>query len=163
MSGPCSTAESRDPWESWSHTQNDPREVEGGTLECSTPRGGVLEEEEEARAATRYQPVAYKSEDEPAEDPMVSEPIRPLVIPIVLTGLPTGHHGEYRALLDSVCTRCLITKAVVTEVGIRVKQMASPVWFEQVDGSLLGRGAPDTLITEPVQLEMGAHWRSSGL
>lgn len=46
---------------------------------------------------------------------------------------------------------------VVAELGIRVRQLAIPVRIEQVDGSLL-EGAPATLVTEPVRLEMGAHW-----
>lgn len=35
--------------------------------------------------------------------------------------------------------------------------LTGPIRFEQVDGSLLG-GTPATLITEPLQLEMGWHW-----
>lgn len=49
--------------------------------------------EGEATAATRYQLVAYDNEDESTEHPMVSEPIHPFAIPIVLMSTQTGHWG----------------------------------------------------------------------
>lgn len=40
--GPCSMGNSRDPWESWGHTQEDPREAEGGTSSGRVhPRGNL--------------------------------------------------------------------------------------------------------------------------
>lgn len=95
---------------------------------------------EEATSLTRYQLVAYDSANDSAEDPMVSEPICPFSVPIALTSPQTGHRGTYRALIDSSCTSCLISKDVVAEVGFRVRQLANLIRFEQVDGSLLGRG-----------------------
>ncbi|KAK9395616.1 RTL1: Retrotransposon-like 1 [Crotalus adamanteus] len=84
-------------------------------------------------------PTLEEYEDgDPAEDPMVSEPIAPFAIPITLTSPLTGRSSEYHALIDTGCTCCLISRDVVQTVGIRVTQLASPIRFEQVDGSLLG-------------------------
>lgn len=85
----------------------------------------------------RYQLVAYDSKEEAAEDPMLSEPICLFAIPIVLMGPQTGHCVEYNALINSGCICCLISRSVVMKVGIRVRQLANPVQFKQVDGSLL--------------------------
>lgn len=67
------------------------------------------QEKEEATTATRYQLVEYESEDELVDNPMVSEPIRPFAVPIVLMSPQTGHRGGYRDLIDSCCTHCLIS------------------------------------------------------
>ncbi|KAK9397281.1 hypothetical protein NXF25_020642 [Crotalus adamanteus] len=96
-------------------------------------------------------------EEEPVEDPMVSEPIVPFTIPITLTSPVTGESMPLSALLDTGCTRCLISKGVVQQMRIRVARLKSPIRFEQVDGSLLG-GVPTTLVTEPVRMDIGGHW-----
>ncbi|KAK9395784.1 RTL1: Retrotransposon-like 1 [Crotalus adamanteus] len=82
----------------------------------------------------------YKDGDR-AEDPMVSEPIAPFAIPITLTSPLMGRSSEYHALIDTGCTRCLISREVVQTVGIRVTRLASPIRFEQVDESLWGGGS----------------------
>lgn len=91
----------------------------------------------EGTSTTSYQPAEYDSADDFAEDPMVSQPVCPFAIPSTLTSPQTGHRGEYKALIDSGCTRCLISKDVVANVGIRVRRLTNPIRFEQVDGSLL--------------------------
>ncbi|KAK9406808.1 hypothetical protein NXF25_005582 [Crotalus adamanteus] len=96
-------------------------------------------------------------EEGPVEDPMVSDPIVPFTIPITLTSPVTRESGSFQALLDTGCTRCLISKEVVRQMSIRVTRLKSPIRFEQVDGSLLG-GAPTNWVTEPVRMEIGIHW-----
>lgn len=64
--------------------------------------------------------VSYDSEDDGAEDPMVSNPIQPFVIPVTIRRPHTGNGAHYRALIDSGCTWCLINKKVVSELGIRI-------------------------------------------
>ncbi|KAK9412177.1 hypothetical protein NXF25_003352 [Crotalus adamanteus] len=103
-------------------------------------------------------PVLQEYEEEgPVEDPMVSEPIVPFTIPVTLTSPVTSESMPFQALLDTGCTRCLISKGVVQQMRIRVTRLKSPIRFEQVDGSLLG-GAPTTLVTEPVRMDVGGHW-----
>lgn len=97
--------------------------------------------------ATKYQLVAYDNEDNGPEDPMVSEPIHPFIIPVTITGPQSGRPGEYGALIDSGCTRCLISQVVAAELGIQVREMPKPMKFKQVDGSLLP--PPATHIMEP--------------
>lgn len=101
--------------------------------------------------------IVYDEDAETPEDPMVSEPIHPFTVPIVLVTPHSGRRGKYEALLDTGCTQCLISEVVARNAGIRVRPLRKPVWFEQVDGSLLG-GAPATCITEPVWMELGDHW-----
>lgn len=48
----------------------------------------LLLEEEEATAAMKYHLVVDDSEDNIAENPMVSEPISPFVLPVTLTSPP---------------------------------------------------------------------------
>ncbi|KAK9400308.1 hypothetical protein NXF25_013327 [Crotalus adamanteus] len=96
-------------------------------------------------------------EEGPVEDPMVSYPIVPFTIPITLTSPVTGESGSFQALIDTGCTRCLISREVARQMHMRVTRLKAPIRFEQVDGSLLG-GAPTTLVTEPVRMEIDAHW-----
>ncbi|KAK9401689.1 hypothetical protein NXF25_010045 [Crotalus adamanteus] len=103
-------------------------------------------------------PVLHEYEEEgQVEDPMVSEPIVPFNIPVTLTSPVTGEAKSFQALVDTGCTRCLISKEVASQMHIRVTRLKSPIRFEQVDGSVLG-GAPTTLVTEPVRMEVAAHW-----
>ncbi|KAG8147950.1 hypothetical protein E2320_001384, partial [Naja naja] len=60
-------------------------------------------------------------------------------------------------MIDSACTWCLITQAVVDRLGLRLLQLRKPIRFEQVDGSILG-GTPATHRTEMVRMDMGHHW-----
>lgn len=112
---------------------------------------------EDATSMIGPQLIVYDEDTGNPEDPMVSEPIHPFTIPIVLVSPHSGCRGEYDALIDTGCTQCLISEVVVKKVGIRVRPLRKPVWFKQVDGSLLG-GVPATFITEPVQMELGEHW-----
>ncbi|KAK9400665.1 hypothetical protein NXF25_011379 [Crotalus adamanteus] len=109
-------------------------------------------------ASDDHSPMLQKYEDDdPIEDSMVSEPIAPFTIPVTLTSPITGEARSFQALLDTGCTRCLINREVVQQMGIRVARLKSPIRFEQVDGSLLG-GAPTTLVTEPIRMDVGGHW-----
>ncbi|KAK9401814.1 hypothetical protein NXF25_010170 [Crotalus adamanteus] len=112
----------------------------------------------EPMAVARYQ--MEDDEDSPEDgstDPMVSEPIRPFVLPIVLTSPVTGVQRACQALIDTGCTRCLISRKVAVESGFRIYKLTQPIGFEQVDGSLLG-GVPATHVTERVRMDLGEHW-----
>lgn len=63
--------------------------------------------------------------------------------------------GTMTPLLDSGCTRCLVSPSVVEKLGIHLRQLKTSVAFSQLDGTLAG-GAPATFVTEPVQMKM---WR----
>lgn len=45
----------------------------------------------------------------------------------------------YRALIDSGYTQCLVSQVVAITLGCQVREMAKPIRFKQVDGSLLDR------------------------
>lgn len=91
------------------------------------------------------------------QDPMVGAPIWPFMIPVCLTAPERKADGVFEALIDSGCTQCLISLSVINELEVRTQWLAKPLWFEQVDRSLMG-GAPATHITEPIRLEMTMHW-----
>ncbi|KAK9408147.1 hypothetical protein NXF25_006921 [Crotalus adamanteus] len=59
----------------------------------------------------------------------------------------SGQRIECKALIDSGCTRCLISRKVADALGLRLIKLSRPINFEQVDGSLLG-GAPVSHVTE---------------
>lgn len=64
--------------------------------------------------------------------------------------MPETGAQEVEAVIDTGCTRCLIW------LGIRMRPLAQPICFEQVDGTLIG-GAPAKSVTELIRLEMGRH------
>lgn len=69
---------------------------------------------------------------------MVSNPIHPFVIPVVVWNVRTSATVEQGALIDSGCTHCLIRRTVVDSIGFHLVKLKSPIKFEQMDGSLLG-------------------------
>lgn len=60
----------------------------------------IAPEDEEVMTAVKYQLVAHNSEDEGPEDPMVSKPIHPFIIPVTITGPQSGWRRRYGALID---------------------------------------------------------------
>lgn len=64
----------------------------------SPTRGGA--EEGEAPATVKYPEILYDSGDEVPEDPMVSNPIRPFIISVTVTGPQSGRSKKYGALID---------------------------------------------------------------
>lgn len=48
------------------------------------PEGG------EEMTVRKYQPMLYDSEDDGPEDPMVSQPIRPFIVPVIIVGRHSG-------------------------------------------------------------------------
>lgn len=73
--------------------------------------------------------------------------MRPFVIPVTIMGPRLGKGSRYEALIDLGCTWCLISQAVATDLGTRVKALAKHVRFEQV-----------LYWTELVRLDMAQHW-----
>lgn len=94
------------------------------------------------------------SDDDGENNPMVSMAVRPFWLPVVLTA---WRCWSCDTLIDSDCTRCLMSLATTAGLGFRVRKLSRPIRFEQVDGSLLG-GAPATHVTERVKLEFRQHW-----
>lgn len=74
-------------------------------------------------------------ESEGDVDPMVCMPIKPFVIQVVVE---VQRCRKCTALIDSGCTRCLMSEAVATSLGVGLQKTARPISFEQIDGSLLG-------------------------
>ncbi|KAK9395824.1 retrotransposon-derived protein PEG10 [Crotalus adamanteus] len=99
----------------------------------------------------------FDSNDEGENDPMVSQQILPFSLPAKLVIPTSGAQIDLNVLIDSGCTRCIISLAFAMKMGIRAKQLSKPMRFEQADGSLMG-GTLITQLTEPLRLEIGAHW-----
>uniref|UniRef100_A0A2H6N3G1 Uncharacterized protein n=1 Tax=Micrurus carvalhoi TaxID=3147026 RepID=A0A2H6N3G1_9SAUR len=95
-------------------------------------------------------------EGDTSDDPMVSKPIQPFILPVTLWKKRTEQGIKVGALIDSGCTRCLVTKAVVDKIGLNLIKLKVPIKFEQVDGSILG-GIPATHRTEYIKMVMGEH------
>lgn len=45
----------------------------------------------------------------------------------------SGARGVVKALIDSGCTRCLISQVTVQKLGLQVRKLRKPMKFEQVD------------------------------
>lgn len=98
----------------------------------------------------------YKSDSEGEDDPIVSGPIIPMTvrikIRIKITVASSGSNGILMTLLDSGCTKFLISPQVVEKLGMRLRKLESPMAFSHVDGSIVG-GTSATYLTEPVELK----------
>lgn len=81
----------------------------------------------EGTSAGRPPLIIYDEDVKTSEDPMVSEPIHPFILPITITSTYSGHRRQYNALLDTGCTRCLISEHIVRQTGIRVRPLHTPV------------------------------------
>lgn len=90
------------------------------------------------------------------DNPLVSGPIAPVTMPIELQLPGTGQKASLRALLDSGCTRCLVSPALVEKLRIRPRRLKCPIAFCQLNGSVVG-GIPAMFVTEPLEMQMGAH------
>lgn len=88
---------------------------------------------------------------------MVSKPVQPFIIPVVIHNTDTGVSSNQGALIDSGFTRCLIRRSVVDELSIRVVALNMPIRFKQMDGSIMG-GAPASHVMELIRVEIGEHW-----
>lgn len=73
--------------------------------------------------------VAEESDEEAANDLMVSRPVRPFVIPVMIQNTCTAMGCEQGALIDSGCTRCLIRRYVVEGLVIQVRKLHTPIKF----------------------------------
>lgn len=73
---------------------------------------------------------------------MVSESIRPFVIPVTIMAPKSGGRGVFEAPIDLGCTSCLLSLSATTNLGIRARKLAKAMRFKQMDGSVLGGGVP---------------------
>ncbi|KAG8124227.1 hypothetical protein E2320_019517 [Naja naja] len=70
-------------------------------------------------------------EGETPDEQMVSKPIHPFILPISLWNKRTEQGIKVGALIDSGCTRCLITQGVVDKLNLKVIKLGFPIKFEQ--------------------------------
>lgn len=68
----------------------------------------------------------------------------------------SGVRGALTALLRLGCTRCLISPQVVEELGMRLRNLRSPMVFSQINRSITGC-VPGTCLTKLVKLKSGTH------
>lgn len=59
-----------------------------------------------------------------------------------------------KAILDSGCTRCVISPEVVKKLGLR--RLKIPIAFCQLHGSVAGEG-PAHFVTKLVEMGIGSH------
>lgn len=98
----------------------------------------------------------YDSDSEGEDNPMVSGPVKPFAAKVDIVASRSGARGVVKALINSGCTRCLISQPTVRNLGLRVRKLKQPMKFEHVDGTLVG-GLAASHLTEPVQLKLGDH------
>lgn len=60
------------------------------------------------------------------------------------------------ALLDSGCTRCLISPQMIERLGVGLRKLKWHMAFSQLDGLITGR-VPATCLTKLVKIKVGAH------
>lgn len=83
-------------------------------IEISPPPNG-----EEGTPAQGF--TLYDSDNEGKDNPLVSETICRFIIKSKLAVPKTGAQGEVEAIIDTGCTRCLISLPTVLKLGIRMK------------------------------------------
>lgn len=77
--------------------------------------------EEGTPAEEDHQPVPYESNNEGESDLMVSGAIHPFSIPVTIVAHKLGAQGELEVLIDSGCTRCLMSMLMVLRLEIRLR------------------------------------------
>ncbi|XP_058041925.1 uncharacterized protein LOC131199783 [Ahaetulla prasina] len=97
-----------------------------------------------------------KTTSESDEDLLVSWTRGPLDIPVNLHVPSSGNKGEMLALLDSGCTRCMISPELVEKMELKLRTLSKPIAFAQLDGSVAG-GGPAHFVTEPIEMIIGDH------
>lgn len=71
---------------------------------------------------------------------LVSHPIIPVTIPVEVVILSSGHRENLITLLNSGCTRCLVSPSMVEKLGMHLRELRVPIAFCQPDGSVNWRG-----------------------
>lgn len=84
---------------------------------------------------------------------MVRMPIKSFVVQVILEA---SRRQKCNTLIDSGCTRCLMSAVVTFDLGLGLQRLAQPIRFEQMDGPLLGV-QPAMHVTEKLVLELGQH------
>lgn len=87
---------------------------------------------------------------------LVSRPITPITMPIELLIPSLEKKVALKSLLDSGCTKCLISPNLVGKLWVCLRRLKNPISFCQLGGSVAG-GIPATFTTEPMDLTMGHH------
>lgn len=110
-------------------------------LAVQTPDGDTYLSTQESRGPVEKEdvpPTPQGVEDQPPDDPMVNAPVHPFVIPVQLRNIHTSATLQRQALIDSGCTRCLMARTIVDQLGLHTVPLTLPIRFEQMDGSILG-------------------------
>lgn len=97
--------------------------------------------------------IFYKSDSEGEDNPMVSEPIKPLAIQMEIIASRSGAKTVVKALIDSGCTKCMASLQTVQKLGLWVRKLCQSMRFKQVDGSIMG-GLLTSYLTEPMRLRL---------
>lgn len=72
------------------------------------------------------------------DDPIVSGTIIPMTIRVEVTVASSGCKGLLTALLDSGCTRCLVSTGVVEKLEVQLRELKKTIAFSQLDGTVMG-------------------------
>lgn len=86
-------------------------------------------EEEGTLTPTKMGPVVYESESEGEDDLMVSGPIIPMTARVKVMMASLGSKEILLALLDSGCTRFLVSPQLIEKLGMRLRKLKNPIAF----------------------------------
>lgn len=71
--------------------------------------------------------VSDDSDKSKVYDPMVSDPIQPFIIPVTVQNMCTATVVHKQVLVHSGCTRCLIRRSVVDNLGLHTIPLHTPI------------------------------------
>lgn len=80
-------------------------------------------------------------------------------VPVTLLNPKSGTHTKIQALLDSGCSRDLISHMLFIGVGLSVVPLKRQLTFEQMERPLMGKYPCDHK-TEKLHIGMGQHWET---
>ncbi|KAM6472473.1 uncharacterized protein PHA67_005571 [Liasis olivaceus] len=103
---------------------------------------------EREESPRRDQPIPCKS----IEDIWVSL----MTYGVVICAPRSTRRARLTALLDSGCSRSLISPVLVNGLNLKVHRLKTPIIFRQVDGTAVGGGAV-RYCTEAFELKVGTH------
>lgn len=109
---------------------------------------------------TKGAETTLESDSRGENDPLISMTIILMIVRVELMVGFSEHKGIMTALLDSGCTRCLVSPGMVEKLGMCLRQLKISIAFSQLDGTLTG-GSLATFLTEPMELKIGPHRKPS--
>lgn len=73
---------------------------------------------------------------------MVSDTIIPIIARVEITVASLGCKEFLKTLLDSGCTRCLISPGMEGKLGMRLRELKTPISFPQFGGTIVRGDQP---------------------